>query len=101
MTERLLPTLLIPLLLVACGPTARVEVPTTHPANPQADESPVPAASGVLSGLSHPIPPLAPGDPGKQDHSQHRKAGATGSVPTGKPPANEDHSQHEKPRTGP
>ena len=39
----------VPLLLTACGPTARVEVPVTHPANPDAVESPVPVQPKTLA----------------------------------------------------
>ena len=38
-----------PMFLAACGPMARVAVPVTHPAHPDANESPVPERSGTLA----------------------------------------------------
>lgn len=100
MIKSSLPTLLACMLVVACGPTARVDLPPTHPAHANAEESPVPTPSAVLAiGLSPTDPLPAPA----HDHdSQHSKPGnATAAPADAKPadakPAGEDHSQHQKP----
>jgi hypothetical protein len=88
--------LLLPVLLVACGPTARVQVPPTHPASPQAEESPVPPASTTLHGPIAVLPPPASGG-GGEGAGHHHDAGPASS-PAGKP-AGDDHSRHREPAT--
>ena len=65
--------LVVPMFLASCGPTARVEVPVTHPAHPDATESPVPERSKTMaagpSALA--IPPLGPGAVDGDDHEHH------------------------------
>lgn len=63
----------VPLLLTACGPTARVEVPVTHPANPDAVESPVPERPKTLAiGTSvFTTSPSSSGTLGDDEHAHH------------------------------
>lgn len=61
--------------LVACGPTARLEVPATHPGNPEAAETPAPERSSTLASGPHlqAVPPLPkPASGGEhENHSDH------------------------------
>lgn len=105
MIQRSLMTMLACMLVVACGPTARVEVPPTHPAHADAEESPVPSPSNTLAIGLLPVGPSPA--PASHDHSQHSKPDAAAAIPgdgkatDAKPadnkPAGEDHSQHQKP----
>lgn len=57
--------------LVACGPTARLEVPVTHPGNPAAAETPAPERSNTLASSPHlqAVPPLPkPASGGEREH---------------------------------
>ena len=95
MMQRFLPFLLVCMCVVACGPTARVDLPPTHPAHAPAEESPVPTPSAVLAIGLLPTDPL----PAPRDHrdSQHSKSGNATATPADAKPAGEDHSQHQKP----
>ncbi len=61
----------LPMLLTACGPTQRLEVPVTHPANADAAESPVPERSTTLAvnPQLQALPPLTP--PSATDEHEH------------------------------
>ena len=114
MIQRSFITLLSCVLLVACGPTARVDLPPTHPAHADAEESPVPTPSSALA-ISV-LPTDSSPAPADHDHAQHTKPDAAAAIPTDtkpadtkpadtKPadtkPAGEDHSQHQKHGKGP
>ena len=67
-------TVAVTVTLAACGPTARVEVPVTHPANPDAAETPVPERSSTLAGgpQLQAIPALPqPAAGNEHEHHQH------------------------------
>jgi hypothetical protein len=68
--------------LAACGPTARLEVPVTHPAHPDAAETPVPERSSTL--VAGPqvqaVPPL-PQPSGAGEHEHHKQHGTKPKEP--------------------
>lgn len=69
--------------LVACGPTARLEVPLTHPAHPDAAETPVPERSNTLATgpQVHAVPPLPQQKSGADEHKHHQQHGTKPKEP--------------------
>ncbi len=94
--------------LVACGPTARIESSADHPANPQAEEAPVPTRSTVLDGGTQ-LVPSAPGAAADEHlHTGHGKPPAPNAPASGKsaptvpaPGLEEDHTRHAPPAAKP
>ena len=88
------------MFVVACGPTARVDLPPTHPAHANAEESPVPTPSALLTlGLMPTdLLPVPADHPQSQDSKPANAIATPADVnPTDAKPAGEDHSQHQKP----
>ncbi len=65
----------LPVLLISCGPTQRVDVPISHPAHPDAVESPVPERSSTLAFDPHPQEPSSLSSPSAADEPEHHTHG--------------------------